>query len=84
MTVSPYQDIIDRYRIFADYEAKDRSPPYVALANIFAKSEPCLRYVSQFSTDKQQPNLIFAALRKIAGVPDSQASAEAAFKQRCG
>lgn len=81
MTASPYQNIIDRYRIFADYEAKDRSPPYVALANIFAKSEPCLRYVSQFSTDKQQPNLIFAALRKIAGVPDSQASAEAALAE---
>jgi hypothetical protein len=35
--------------------------------------------VSQFPTDKQQPNLVFAALRKIAGVPDSQAAAEAAL-----
>ncbi len=38
-----------------------------------------MRFVSQFPTDKQQPNLVFAALRKIAGVPDSQAAAEAAL-----
>ncbi len=38
-----------------------------------------MQYVSQFPSDKQQPNLVFAALRKIAGVPDSQAAAEAAL-----
>jgi hypothetical protein len=76
--------IADRYRIFAHFEAKGRSAAYEALAGFFADSELCLHYVSQFPSDKQQPNLVFAALRKIAGVPDSQAAAEAALATHGG
>jgi len=71
---SDTKPIADRYRIFAHFEAKGRSAAYEALAGFFADSEPCLQYVSQFPSDKQQPNLVFAALRQIAGVPDSQAA----------
>lgn len=58
-----------RYRRFADTEAHGHSPLYEALANGIAGDAEVLAFVSTLPPDKQQPNLLLAAVRHIAGTP---------------
>lgn len=63
--------ITERYERFARTEAADRSPLYEKLANHVAHSAVCLRFLEQLPPDRQQPNLLFAAVRLVTGVPGS-------------
>ena len=58
-----------RYRDFAEHEAAGRSPLYVELAHAVAESETLLGFVSSLPAHKQQPNLVFAAVRHLYGTP---------------
>lgn len=58
-----------RYRHFAEHEAKGVSPLYEALARAVAESEPLLRFIASLPPAKQQPNLVFAAVRHLYGTP---------------
>ena len=58
-----------RYRGFAEHEAKGVSPLYEELARGVAQSEPLLRFVATLPEAKQQPNLVFAAVRRLYGTP---------------
>jgi hypothetical protein len=58
-----------RYRAFAEREARGVSPLYQALALGVAESEPLLRFVATLPRAKQQPNLVFAAVRRLYGTP---------------
>lgn len=59
-----------RYLDFAEHEAQGVSPLYEELARGVAGSEPLLRFISTLPEPKQQPNLVFAAVRHLYGTPD--------------
>lgn len=63
--------IAERYLRFARREAKGQSPLYEALAEHVARSPGALSFLRQLPRDRQQPNLLFAALRLVAGTPSS-------------
>lgn len=58
-----------RYLDFARHEARGVSPLYERLARGVAESEPLLRFVAALPEAKQQPNLVFAAVRRLYGTP---------------
>jgi hypothetical protein len=70
--VNPSFDLLRaRYRDFAEHEARGRSPRYVELAYAVPDSEGLLGFISSLPADKQQPNLVFAAVRHLYGTPRS-------------
>ncbi len=56
------------YRRFADEEARGRSPLYEALARGVAENASLLKLLAGMPLAKRQPNLLFAAVRHVAGV----------------
>jgi hypothetical protein len=58
-----------RYLHFAEHAARGASPVYEALARAVAGSQPALRFIATLPQAKQQPNLVFAAVRHLHGVP---------------
>jgi len=62
-----------RYLTFAENEARGVSPLYEALARGVAESEPLLRFIASLPDAKQQPNLVFAAVRHLCGTPEDAA-----------
>jgi hypothetical protein len=58
-----------RYRAFAEHEARGVSALYEAFALHVAESEPLLRFLTTLPPPKQQPNLLFAAVRHLYGTP---------------
>jgi hypothetical protein len=61
--------LAERYRRFAEDEARGSSPLYQELANQVAASPAILAFLSAFPEPLQQPNLFLAALRLAAGTP---------------
>ncbi|AUQ73190.1 DUF2332 domain-containing protein [Phaeobacter piscinae] len=59
--------IAERYVRFAQWEAAGQSPIYERLALHVAHSQNCLGFLSALPADRQQPNLLFAAVRHVAG-----------------
>ncbi|MFL5381744.1 MAG: DUF2332 domain-containing protein [Longimicrobiaceae bacterium] len=68
-----FEPIRGRYLAFAENEAKGVSPLYEALARGVAESEPLLRFIASLPEAKQQPNLVFAAVRRLCGTPEDAA-----------
>ncbi|MBW3569530.1 MAG: DUF2332 domain-containing protein [Gemmatimonadetes bacterium] len=64
-----FGEIRSRYRRFAEHEAKGVSPLYEQLARAVAGSDALLRFVASLPEPKQQPNLVFAAVRHLYGTP---------------
>ncbi|MFV1441080.1 MULTISPECIES: DUF2332 domain-containing protein [unclassified Phaeobacter] len=60
-------EIAARYTRFAQVEAAGRSLIYERLALQVARSPRCLAFLSALPADRQQPNLLFAALRSVTG-----------------
>lgn len=58
-----------RYVRFADEEARGRSPLYEALCRGVAGDAAVLAFLETLPLAKQQPNLLLAAVRWVAGVP---------------
>ncbi len=58
-----------RYRDFAEHEAAGLSPLYVELARAVAESGTLLGFIASLPIPKQQPNLVFAAVRHLYGTP---------------
>lgn len=58
-----------RYIRFAEEEAHGRSPLYEALAYGVADDPEVLGFLLRLPEEKQQPNLLFAAVRHVFGVP---------------
>jgi len=57
-----------RYKRFANSEAKGSSPLYETLALHLAQSDRLLRFLATLPELKRQPNLLFAAVRHVAGL----------------
>lgn len=64
-------EIAQGYRRFATHEAQGSSPLYETLALHVAESAVALNFLAALSPDKRQPNLFFAAIRHLAGTPES-------------
>ena len=62
-------EISDRYVRFAEEEARGRSPLYQAIARGVAADRDVIGFLSGFPKDKQQPNLLLAAVRHRFGTP---------------
>ena len=62
-------NIAERYARFARVEARGRSPLYEALAEHVAAAPDIRRFLMGLPRDRQQPNLLFAATRFVAGTP---------------
>jgi hypothetical protein len=71
--------IARRYQRFADAEAKNHSPLYEFWARFVATDPDSLAFLAELPPDKQQPNLLFAALRFVCGTPSDQDGFRAAF-----
>lgn len=63
--------ISERYRRFGRDEAAGRSAVYERLAGWVAESSVALSFLDRLPVERQQPNLLFAALRLVAGIPAS-------------
>ena len=61
--------IAERYRRFASVEARGRSQLYEELAEGVAGDRRTLAFLAGMPTAKQQPNLLFAAVRHVYGTP---------------
>jgi hypothetical protein len=64
-----YPDISARYRKFAADEAHGKSPLYEDLAQRIASDRLILSFLSELPRQKQQPNLLFAAVKYLHGAP---------------
>jgi hypothetical protein len=65
--------IAARFRRFADLEADGRSPLYASLARGVAGDADALAFLARLPGPKQQPNLLFAAVRRLCGTPRDDA-----------
>lgn len=65
MSIDP---IRDRYLRFASHEAHGRSPLYEEIARGVSADTDVLRFLESLPLEKQQPNLLFAAVRHLLGV----------------
>ncbi len=61
--------LAERYRRFADAEVRGLSPLYERLATECASSAKILAFLQRLPLDRQQPNLFFAAVRHVSGLP---------------
>lgn len=60
--------LAQRYQRFADIEAQGSSPLYEILARHVAQNHKLLAFLETMPDEKQQPNLLFASVRHIAGL----------------
>lgn len=61
--------IRERYVGFSNYQARGVSPLYQELSSAIAESDELLDFVASLPYDKQQPNLVLAAIRWECGLP---------------
>ncbi len=62
-------EVAARYTRFADLEARGRSPLYEEIARGVAADREILGFLLDLPTEKQQPNLLLAAVRHRFGTP---------------
>lgn len=66
-------EIRDRYVAFANFEARGASPLYQELSEAIADSDELIDFVASLPADRQQPNLVLAAIRWECGLPSGGA-----------
>lgn len=71
------------YRRFAEDEARGRSELYVELARGVAGDRELLALLAELPRAKQQPNLLFAAVRLLSGTPSGWEQFRACVADRC-
>ncbi|MGB9365028.1 MAG: DUF2332 domain-containing protein [Xanthobacteraceae bacterium] len=62
-------DVAARYLRFAKTEARERSPLYAAISRGVATDREVLAFLLTLPKEKQQPNLLLAAVRHLFGTP---------------
>ncbi len=73
--------IAERYKRFARVEARNNSPLYEKLANHVSESAEALGFLGLLPRERQQPNLLFAAARLVAGTPTSTRDFDTALRE---
>jgi hypothetical protein len=64
-------EIRKRYQRFAEFEARGVSPIYEELAHAVCSQNALTEFISSLPRSKQQPNLVFTAVRHLYGTPES-------------
>ncbi|MBV8771773.1 MAG: DUF2332 family protein, partial [Deltaproteobacteria bacterium] len=64
-----FKQIASGYLKFAEGEARGRSVLYEDLARGIAGDPAALSFLSEFPSAKQQPNLLFGAVKSLYGAP---------------
>lgn len=77
-------ELAEGYRGFAAFEARGASPLYERLALHVAESRSAQAFLLALSQDKRQPNLFFAAVRHVAGMPNGPAHFDEIIHQQGG
>jgi hypothetical protein len=72
----------ENYRRFAALEARGRSPLYEEWASAVAEDGDVLAFLRGLAVDKRQPNLLFAAVRLLDGLPPDYAAFRATVLDR--
>jgi hypothetical protein len=67
--VGATEQLAARYQRFAEVEARGSSPLYEALALGVASDTFALEFLAALPKPKRQPNLLFAAVRHVCGMP---------------
>lgn len=80
LNVNQMTSIARRYERFAATEAHGISSVYEALALTVANSAEMLEFLAALPVERQQPNLFFAAIRKVAGTPHDGNAMEVAVR----
>ena len=65
--LTAHDALAKRYRLFAEREVRGRSPLYEMLATHVATDEATLDFLSKLPEIKQQPNLLFGAIKYLFG-----------------
>ena len=79
----PERGTAENYRAFAVAQARGRSPRYEEFAAGVAGDPALLAFLTGLPIEKRQPNLLFAAVRSLAGVlPDYPAFRAAVLARR--
>jgi hypothetical protein len=68
--VNPIAELSNQYALFAAREAAGRSALYVEFADGVARDRELLELLCELPAPKRQPNLVFAAVRHVCGLPD--------------
>jgi hypothetical protein len=76
-----YTHISARYSKFAEDETHGKSPLYEDLARRVAGDRGILAYLSELPREKQQPNLLFAAVKYLHGTPQGWEDFRARIEQ---
>jgi hypothetical protein len=71
-----------RYRQFAEREARGRSPRYERWAHEVSADREVLGFLAGLPEPKRQPNLLFAAVRWLAGLPATYRELRAVVLER--
>lgn len=74
--------LMRRFRRFAEVEARDHSPLYEALALGVAGDAELAERLASLPPARQQPNLVFAAVRAVCGTPVDYADFRARLLDR--
>jgi hypothetical protein len=74
--------IAERYRRFARNEAHGQSAIYEALSEHVSGSDRLLGFLSSLPADRRQPNLFFAAVRHVVGLPRDSNAFDEAIEQK--
>jgi hypothetical protein len=69
MSAETRRCIAERYRHFAQVEARGRSRLYVEFADAVARSDAVLELLASMPASKRQPNLLFGVVRYLYGTP---------------
>jgi hypothetical protein len=77
-----YAVISARYSKFAEDEAHGKSPLYEEFARRIAGDSIILAYLSELPREKQQPNLLFAAVKYLHGTPHGWEDFRTLIEQR--
>lgn len=76
--------LAETYRYFGDKDARGVSPLYQELAEGVAGDADVLDLLLDLPVDKRQPNLLFAAVRHVAGTPSGYAEFRREFYDQLG
>jgi hypothetical protein len=76
--------LAETYRYFGEKDARGTSPLYQELAVGVADDPDVLDLLLDLPVDKRQPNLLFAAVRHVAGTPSGYAEFRREFYDQLG
>lgn len=82
VTADPLDRLAEDYVRFAEHEARGRSALYEELARGVAGDREILAALAELPRAKQQPNLVFAGVRHLCGLPDGWAQFRRWFLER--